>query len=215
LKIPLDKILRKAYIHNMKILISGVIGTTVIGFALGFNACENPFQTRTPEPPARVQSTFSLPHAPGIVFINLRYALAERNVVNYERCFSDSLRSGRSFRFIPEKAVAATNPNVFDNWDLKEERDYFVRMVAPDSLFSLRLDSLEAKPILKDTVVYRQRYDLIARHQRPRAPRRVAGEGLFFLRRDDFGDWSIYRWEDSFDRDSSSTWSTLKVAFAQ
>ena len=146
------------------------------------------------------------------------YALAELNVVNYERCFSDSTRSGRQFRFIPEATVANTNPGLFSLWDVKKERDYFVRMRDPlpaDSTFSLRLDSLQAV-IPGDSATFSQRYELIARHQRQASgvPRKVSGEGRFWLSRDQFGDWSIYRWAD-FSSGSAFTWSTLKAAFSQ
>jgi len=215
LKIPLDKILHKAYILNMKVL---WLPLTVIGFALIGIACENPFQTRTPEPPKRAQGTFVLPHSPGIVFANLRNAMVELNVVNYERCFTDSARSGRRFRFIPEAAVANTNPGIFSRWSAKEERDYFARMRNPlpaDSIFSLRLDSLQTF-VDSDSAIFLQRYELIARHQRQASgvPRRVSGEGRFWLSRDQFGDWSIYRWAD-FSSGGAFTWSTLKAAFAQ
>jgi len=189
-----------------------------ICFACGFCGCENPFQTRAPEPPQRVQGTFILPHSPGIVFANLRNALAELNVVNYERCFSDSMHAGRPFRFIPEAAVANTNPGLFARWGLKDERDYFARMRDPlpaDSTFSLRLDSLQTV-VTGDSAIFLQRYELVARHQRQTSgvPRQVSGEGRFWLSRDQFGDWSIYRWAD-FSSGSAFTWSTLKAAFAQ
>jgi hypothetical protein len=202
----------------MKVSARRTIGLLVVSLAIGFNACENPFQTRAPEPPKRVQGTFVLPHSPGIVFSNLRNALAELNVVNYERCFADSTRSGRRFRFIPEATVANTNPGLFARWGLKEERDYFARMRDPlpaDSTFSLRLDSLQTV-VTGDSAIFLQRYELLVRHQRQASgvPRKVSGEGRFWLSRDQFGDWSIYRWAD-FSSGSALTWSTLKAAFAQ
>jgi len=202
----------------MKVSVRRIIGLLVVSLAIGFNACENPFQTRTPEPPKRVQGTFLLPHSPGIVFSNLRNALAELNVVNYERCFADSTRSDRKFRFIPEAEVAKTNPGLFSRWGVREERDYFARMRGPlpaDSIFSLRLDSL-ITVITGDSATFSQRYELIARHQRQASgvPRKVSGRGLFLLSRDQFGDWSIYRWED-FSSGSALTWSRLKADFAQ
>jgi hypothetical protein len=195
-----------------------IVDLIAVSLVLGINACENPFQTRSPESPQRVQSTFILPHSPSIVFINLRNALAELNVVNYERCFSDSTHAGRAFRFIPEATVANTNPGLFSGWSVKEERDYFARMRDPlpaDSVFTLRLDSLQTV-VTGDSATFLQRYELIARHQRQASgvPRKVSGEGRFWLSRDQFGDWSIYRWAD-FSAGSALTWSTLKAAFAQ
>lgn len=206
----------------MKVSANGIVWKNVsvmtISLAMWFSACQNPFQTREPEPPIRVQGTWILPHAPEIVFINLRNALAELNVVNYERCFVDSIRSGRRFRFIPEATVANTNPGLFANWGMKEEKNYFARMRDPlpaDSTFTLQLDSLQAV-VTGDSASFWHRYELIARHQRQSSgvPRKVSGEGRFWLSRDQFGDWSIYRWAD-FTSGSTFTWSTLKAAFSQ
>jgi len=206
----------------MKVSASAVVWKSLSAamVLVSFNACENPFQTRAPEPPRRAQGTFVLPHSPAIVFINLRSALAELNVVNYERCFTDSTRSSRRFRFIPEPAVANTNPGLFSLWSIKEERGYFARMRDPlpaDSIFTLTLrpDSLQTV-VTGDSAIFLQRYELIARHQRQTSgvPRKVSGEGRFWLSRDQFGDWSIYRWAD-FSSGSAFTWSTLKAAFSK
>ena len=131
-----------------------ICGVIAIGLALGFAACDNPFQTRTPEPPKRTQNTWLLPHSPGIVFLNLRNALAELNLVNYGRCFADS------FRFVAEASVDIRNPGKFINWGAKEERDYLEQMLNPlpaDSAFSLRLDSLQTIN-MGESVVFLQKY---------------------------------------------------------
>jgi hypothetical protein len=192
-------------------------GLGAIGLAFWSSACENPFNTRTPEPPTRVQGAWILPHAPGIVFINLRNAIAERNVVNYERCFSDSLKTGRQFHFKPETTVDNARPGLFSNWSVREERAYFTRMLDAlpgDSLRSLRLDSLKTDNITSNSVTYFQRYELIVRHQLQSSgvPGKVSGEGQFGLIKDRFGEWSIYRWEDSASG-GRLTWSTLKADF--
>jgi hypothetical protein len=145
------------------------------------------------------------------VFVNLRNALAELNVVNYGRCFSDS------FRFVPD---ANTNSGKFANWNAQKERSYFEQMLnplPPDSAFSLRLDSLSTEDIEIASITYRQRYELIARHrlQNFGVPRKVAGIGKFRLAKNRFEEWSIARWEDSASDSSAFTWSTLKAAFAQ
>jgi hypothetical protein len=202
--------------------VSNVIGSTneiiwksacmiVMVLAFGHGACENPFQTRTPEPPTRTQRTWLLPREPGDVFTNLRNALADLNVVNYKRCFADS------FRFIPEATVAHANPGKFDGWNLQKEGGYLEQMLnplPPDSAFTLRLDSLSIDAIGSESIIYLQRYELIARHrlQNVGVPRKVSGEGRFWLSRSNFGDWSIYRWED-FASGSAFTWSTLKARF--
>jgi hypothetical protein len=222
LKIPLDKILHKSYILkgcnpstlNMKIAGKGFVrkicSVAAVVLALNWTACDNPFQTRTPEAPKRAQNTWVLPHSPGIVLVNLRNALAELNVVNYSRCFSDS------FRFVAEALVDIRNPGKFVNWSAREERNYLEQMINPlpaDSAFSLRLDSLQTIN-MGESVMYLQDYELVARHRRQSEgiPRRVSGTGRFMLRRNSFGDWSIYLWED-FAAGNAFTWSELKAAF--
>ncbi len=200
-------------IDSAKEIIRKPVSMIVIGLVFAYNACENPFQTRTPEPPGQTQSSWLLPHSPGIVFINLRDALAELNAVNYKRCFSDS------FRFVPEAAVANTNPGKFDGWNLQREGGYLEQMLNPlprDSVFTLRLDSLSTVDVGSESVIYLQRYELIARHrlQSIGIPRKVSGEGRFWLGKNRFEEWSIYRWED-FASGSAFTWSTLKAAFSQ
>jgi hypothetical protein len=191
-------------------------GWGIINLAAFSSGCENPFQTRTPEPPTRSQGTWLLPHSPEIIFANLRNAIAERNVVNYERCFADSVKSRRQFSFIPEATVANEKPEVFSAWGLREERNYFSRLLnslPEDSALGLilRPDSLR-DVIERDSVISWQHYELIVRHSQASVPGKVSGEGQFWLSRDQFGDWSIYRWQD-FASDNPSTWSTLKAAF--
>lgn len=200
-------------IDSAKEIIRKPVSMVVIGLVFGYHACENPFQTRTPEPPQRTQSTWLLPHSPGIVFINLRNALAELNAVNYKRCFSDS------FRFVPEATVANANPGKFTGWNLQREGGYLEQMLnplPPDSAFTLRLDSLSTVDIGSESIIYLQRYELIARHrlQSIGIPRKVSGEGRFWLGKNRFEEWAIYRWED-FASGSAFTWSTLKAAFSQ
>jgi hypothetical protein len=181
-------------------------------------ACENPFITRTPEPPAGLGSLWIPPFSAEIVIENLRNAISDRNGENYVRCFSDSSRVSRRFQFIPEITVANNNPGAFVNWSLAQERDYFSQLraaVPGDSICSLRLDSLQIS-LFGDSAQFRYAYDLTARHRRQTAgvPGRVQGELRFSLLKDSFGEWSIQRWVD-FATGPAQTWSALKVAFVR
>jgi hypothetical protein len=199
------------------------IGLCIIGLMMMLlNACENPFKTREPEPPSQARSTWILPFSPEIVFVNLRNAMVERNVVNYERCFSDSTRPGGwRFRFIAEATVANENPDKFANWGVKQERDYFSQLRAnlpEDSTRSLvlRPDSLQTV-ITGDSAIFLHRYELTVRHKLQSCcgvPGKVSGEGRFWLSKDQFGEWSIYRWAD-FASGGAFTWSRLKADFLQ
>jgi len=181
-------------------------------------ACENPFVTRTPEPPEGTGSRWLPPFSAEVVLENLRNAIGDRNVENYIRCFVDSSRLNRRFRFDPEITVANNNPGAFFNWNLAQERDYFseLRAALPaDSVCSLQLDSLQTSSF-GDSAQFIFAYDLIARHRRQSAgvPGRVKGELRFWLLKDSFGDWAILRWAD-FATGPTQTWSALKVAFVR
>lgn len=181
--------------------------------------CENPFAVRTPEPPDDSGGNRWIPpFASEIVLENLRNAVADQNVENYLRCFSDSTRTGKRFRFDPEASVANQNPGLFNDWSLSHERDYFLQLRAAlpaDSARSLRLDSLQTI-ILGDSAIFLRAYDLIVRHRRQSigVPAQVAGELRFWLIKDPFGEWSIYRWAD-FSNSPTLTWSSLKAAFVR
>lgn len=181
--------------------------------------CENPFATRTPEPPDDSGGNRWIPpFASELVLENLRNAIADQNVENYLRCFSDSSRTGKRFRFDPEATVANQNPGLFTSWGLSQERDYFLQLRAAlpaDSARSLQLDSLQTI-VLGDSAIFLRTYDLIVRHRRQSigVPGRVAGELRFWLIKDPFGEWSIYRWAD-FSTGQALTWSSLKAAFVR
>lgn len=180
-------------------------------------ACENPFATRTPEPPAGTGSRWIPPFSAEAAIDNLRNAIVDLNEENYVRCFSDSSRTGLRFIFVPEITVANNNPGVFENWNVAQERQYFsqLRIATLDSLRALRLDSLQTS-VFGDSAQFFYGYDLTARHRRQGAgvPGRVSGELRFWLVKDSFGEWVIYRWAD-FARTPEQSWSALKAAFAQ
>jgi hypothetical protein len=189
------------------------------GILLAVAACKNPFSTREPEPPTGTGSRWIPPFTAEIVLENLRNAIADRNVENYLRCLSDSLRSSSQFRFVPEPAVANTNPGVFVGWGIGQEERYFSQLrdaLPPDSARSLRLDSLQTITF-SDSAIFLSSYDLQVRHLRQNIgdPGRVRGELRFWLIKDQLsGEWSINRWAD-FATGPSQTWSALKAAFVR
>ncbi|MDZ7268476.1 MAG: hypothetical protein ONB48_12140 [candidate division KSB1 bacterium] len=190
-----------------------------VALMVSVSGCKNPFVTRTPEPPDNAGGNHWLPpFASEVVLENLRNAITDQNVENYLRCFSDSTRTGQRFRFKPETAVANQNPGLFSHWGLAAERDYFVQLRAAlpaDSARSLLLDSLQTISY-GDSALFVRSYVLVARHKRQSigVPGRVAGELRFWLIKDQFGEWSIYRWAD-FSTGPAPTWSSLKAAFVR
>lgn len=181
--------------------------------------CENPFATRSPDFPDNAGGYHWIPpFASELVLENLRNAIADQNVENYLRCFSDSTRTGQRFRFDAETVVANQNPGLFSGWSLAEERDYFIQLRAAlpaDSARSLLLDSLQTISY-GDSAVFLRSYVLVVRHKRQSigVPGRMTGALRFWLVKDQFGEWSIYRWAD-FSTGQAPTWSSLKAAFVR
>lgn len=200
------------------IVTKGLKLPTLLAFSTMLFSCENPFATRAPEPPKNTGSRFVPPFSAEIVLENLRNAINDRNVENYLRCFVDSTRAGERFQFEPDAAVNNQYPEVFRQWGLAQERDYFSQLRAAlpsDSLRSLRLDSLQTI-IFSDSAQFVRAYELNVRHRQQSSgvPGQVRGELRFWLNKNPFGEWSIYRWAD-FATGQSPTWSALKVAFVR
>ncbi len=188
-----------------------------IVFLLSSFACENPFTTRTPELPEENNSTFFTPNSPEDVFLNLQISIAERNVENYIRSFVDSSRSAKRFLFVPDPAVATTQPGTFLNWSLSDERRYLFQLfqaTPADSLHSLRFVESETPVILQDTATFTQDYTLTFHHTRQNesVPVVYRGQARFQLERNETGDWAIDKWED-FGNGTDPSWSDLKAFF--
>ena len=179
-------------------------------------ACENPFSTREAEPPdAQTPSTFVSPTNPEFVFVNLQFAVSERNVENYIRSFVDSTRSQQRFSFVPDQGVQAVNPGTFVDWNLENERHYLSQVLQAtpgDSVRSLSFAE-ESSSETSGTATFTQNYELIFEHsQKGNIPTVFRGQSKFWLERNDTGDWAIYRWED-FTNGVDPSWSELKALF--
>jgi hypothetical protein len=191
-----------------------VVGMTFLPFVA---ACENPFATRTPEPPAVGRGTFITPRTPEAVLANLRSAMLEQNLLNYSRSLADTTRGG-AFRFHADPAVANARPELFSNWNLDNEKRYFNQLNAvlpADSARSLIFKVVTSIP-LGDSAIFVEDYELNVHHtqQSNGVPSRYAGQARFTLRQDALGEWSIHRWSD-FSAGSAPTWSVLKANFGQ
>jgi hypothetical protein len=199
---------------------TGAPATAVIfSTALFVSGCENPFQTRTPEPPTRSRGTFAPPLSPGAVLRNLRNAVIEQSLVNYSRSLADPARGG-NFRFDADPVVENSQPDLFANWGLEEEKQYFSQLNAnhvlpPDSLRSLSFIAKDTTTF-GDSAIFVEDYQLEIHHtqQAGGIARRYAGQARFTLRRDSFGEWAIHRWAD-FSTSATPTWSALKGSFGQ
>ena len=177
--------------------------------------CTSIFDTREPETPVTNQSSWIQPTSPNSVMINLRNAIAEKNITNYLRCLADTSLSEKFFIFIPEPAVANANPGLFDRWSKDKEEAYFYQMLLflpTDSTSKLSLELLrEDAP--GDSVILLHKYELTI-HQKCQdenssCPRSMEGQVEFRLVRTDEDFWYIYQWKD-FSISNTPAWSDLK-----
>ena len=194
----------------------------LLGMLLLFLSCTNPFSTRESEveqpDPDSNSALFDQPISEDVVLKNLRYAIIQKNVSNYMRCFIDeSLVSNHKFRFIPDNSLQSEQ---FENWGLIDENNYLTNIVNSEkNIKSIEL-SYTGDEINYTTIT---------------ASRDSFQTTLFeYEFKIDFGDtthiylgkarmklvkninalWAIYFWEDiRSDIESFDSWSVLKANF--
>ena len=113
------------------------------------------FETRPVEPPTEIRSTFIQPTSPDIVLTNLNYAVVEKNLDNYMRCFVDTNFSLRRFRFFPDAFSQSSFP-VFNNWSLNNERVYYSNLISftpPSSSSNLFPDNIIISTSIDSAIV--------------------------------------------------------------
>lgn len=172
------------------------------------------FDSRSVEPPTVSRSTYTPPTSPGIVITNLNFAIAEKNLDNYMRCFVDSAFSVRRFKYFPD-AVSQSSYPVFQTWSLYNERIYFSNLItATDPVASSNLfpDNLNVNTAI-DSAIVDMDYILIFNHNRGNVPKEVKGKLRFIMGTDTRGLWSVHSWYDFINGNNDTTWSFLKANF--
>jgi hypothetical protein len=174
------------------------------------------FKTREPELPTEVstQSNWKQPVTPEITLDNLRNAVADRNTENYIRCFIDSNFSERNFVFIPTQEAQIQYPEIFKNWNLRDERNYFnnLKSNVPSSGSSNLFLSGNFQSFSADSAIYSAFYIVNFQHNVKDVPQSAKGNLQFYLAPDRNGNWAIYKWIDIKIQNEFS-WSELKAKF--
>lgn len=172
------------------------------------------FDSRSVEPPTESRSTYTPPTSPYIVITNLNFAIAEKNLDNYMRCFVDSNFSLRRFSYFPDAVSLASYP-VFLNWSLYNERIYYSNLITstdPNSATNLFPDNLTVNNAI-DSAVADMDYILVFNHNRGNVPKEVKGKLRFIMGTDSRGLWSVHSWYDFINENNDTTWSFLKANF--
>ncbi len=175
------------------------------------------FQTRTPEAPTQPSDTFVPATDPDAVVQNLQSAIAEKNSVNYQRCFPDPAHTKQPYAFIPSATAAATYAGVFANWTVDDERQYFQNLVArtagKPSAFSNLVLAHKTIILSGDSTVVSYDYTFTFEHNDPSFPTVATGTMQLVLGPDNTNAWVIYRWTD-YKTTSDVTWSHFKGKFS-
>ncbi|MBX7041785.1 MAG: hypothetical protein K1X85_02685 [Ignavibacteria bacterium] len=189
------------------------LNIAVLLMLAGVSSC-GLFDTRDVQTPSQPRSTFQQPTSPDIVLSNLNFAIAEKNVDNYMRCFVDTAFSSRRFRFIPD-AVSSSSYPVFIGWDLSDERIYYnnlVSLTGESSSSNLFLSNLTLTSGI-DSAVIDSDYILVFDHNRQNLAKVSNGKLRFIMSPDSRSLWSIHSWQDFLVASGDTTWSYIKANF--
>lgn len=172
------------------------------------------FDTRPVEEPTNPRSTFIQPTSADIVLTNLRFAIAEKNLENYTRCFVDSNFSSRRFKFFPDAVSQSIYP-VFLNWSITNERTYYSNLLSftnTDNSSNLFPDNVTYNTAI-DSAIVDMNYILIFDHTRSNVAKQTKGKLRFIMGTDQRGLWSIHSWFDFINDNNDTTWSVVKANF--
>ena len=182
-------------------------------FALLFGGCDL-FGLRDVETPTESRTHFDPPVTPQVVISNMIYAISEKDVNNYLRCFVDTSSSNKKFVYTADVASQIQYP-IFLNWNIGNEKTYFNNLLAlTGSNFSFLYLSDETMNTYSDSAVYDADYSLKFEHQKTSVATELNGKLRFIMILDSKNLWSISRWIDFKSADSDTTWSVLKANFS-
>ncbi len=170
------------------------------------------FDTRDPEEPSNIRSTFVPPTTPEIVIDNLSFSILEKNSENYIKCISAS-----NFQYVPDSKSQLLYGQIFQNWDPLAEKRYMDNLISQTNTNAssvLFLDNETITQITADSASYQADYIIVYQHNRVNLPKSATGNLLLTLNSDENYLYSITRWQDFRQNDTDFTWSELKANFS-
>jgi hypothetical protein len=174
------------------------------------NGCDL-FTTRSAEPPNAPRSDFQQAISPDLLISNFVNSLKDMNVQNYLACLSDSSFSPKTFSFSPSSAALSQFPALAENWNKKNEEQYFNNLnvkVPQNQSITLTLTNVSQSP-QGDSLIYTASYFLNVPVTDPSFPQNYQGSLRFSMILDSRSIWSIYFWQDTKSSNLPS-WSELK-----
>jgi len=175
-----------------------------------FNLSCELFTARDPEEPDAPRSNFQVASTPEILLQNLIDAFQDKNAENYIYCFVDSSFLVKEFLFQPSASAGSQYP-FLKNWNLRDEKQYFINLTNSISGSSSIVLSLteEEKSIFGDSLTYFATYGLNIPTSDEQVPKYYQGKLSFTLVRDSRSQWVITTWQD-VQSGSDYSWSDLK-----
>lgn len=190
----------------------------IIFLSLSIISC-NLFNTREPENPVSDNQTLNLAFTKDLLFDNLKTAIEQKNIQEYEKLFSDSTTHSQNFTFVPNQSAGARYVAVFSIWNKNSEVEYFrnaITTVGDNSSIQLQITSVtEIGTNGLDSAQYSFDYSLFVPHHRNEIKiQQFVGRSEISMSPDKNAIWRIYRWID-FETKKDSSWSDLKGQFAK
>jgi hypothetical protein len=176
------------------------------------------FSTRSPEEPNTGKSSNQPATSPSIVISNFIYSIEEKNTQNYLSCLLETGESTtQSYNFIPSSEALAQYFDIFKDWGIDKERQYFTNFltkinteVAP----SLVLSNDRFDVLLPDSAVYIANYKLIISPNIQSLQNEYLGTLQFTIIPNNTGLWNISKWTDisiTVNDTLKPSWSFLKA----
>lgn len=169
------------------------------------------FDTREPEPPETVRSTYTLPTTASLVIENLEFAIAQKNSENYNKCISQT-----SFQFVPDSRSQQNYELIFSQWSQLAEKKYLDNLISATNSTSssvLFLDNERLTQINSDSALYQANYVVVFQHNFQNIPKSARGNLTLNIGTDN-DLYYIKKWEDFRQNDTDFTWSELKANFS-
>lgn len=170
------------------------------------------FETREPEKPETIRSTYEPPTTPEINISNLTYSILEKNSENYLKCLSPT-----NYLYVPDAKSLSTYGQIFQNWNTNSEKYYYENLISetnPNASSTLFFSEQTTQMISSDSAVTNAEYILVFQHNRTNLPKSAVGTLRLSLKANESNYFYISKWEDFRKNDSDFTWSELKANFS-
>jgi hypothetical protein len=180
-----------------------------------FYSCTNPFATRSVEAPDNTQKSdiFDVPTSYDKVFSNLKFALEQKNVVNYMSCLVDASITGvPPYQFVPDPS---NQWNELANWQMEDERNYVNKLFKAASKISFEYLSDPDPQLIDNSIdIAETRFFLYKLTINTDTEVVFSGKARMRLVKNELSLWSVFLWEDFRDEtDNPDTWSELKARY--